>query len=67
MKNEFHDIGEKWLKENDPLYGDRKNNTYLTADMLDWTQRKEIPFSNLRDNESEILEHVGITINNNHY
>lgn len=49
MKNEFNDIGEKWLKENDPLYGDRKNSSYLTNGMMNWAEHMEIPVSCIKE------------------
>lgn len=53
MKNSFDDIGEEWLKENDPLYGKRKQSGYLTSGMMAWTQHIERPLSGLTPKEQE--------------
>ena len=55
MKNDFNDIGEQWLKENDPLYGNRRESGYLTASQLDWVNRHEIPMSQFEENELEYI------------
>ena len=38
-----YDAVERWLKENDPQYGNRTN--YLTLDRFNKVQRREIPVS----------------------
>lgn len=43
MRKEYDDIGEDWLKENDPEYGNRAKAYYLNSDRSDWVNRHELP------------------------
>lgn len=56
MSNNFNDIGEQWLRDNDPLYGTSQSN-YLTSERINKIHRKEIPFSAIKS--PELCEIIG--------